>query len=122
MAARSLRVELSVPIGVIVVPQTSRERGAGRVACPNQSLQLPLLLWRPCCRAWRSAGVAEATEGAMAAATAMVAATVITVAAISMGEATTAFAVRISAARATCAVGPPFPVRHRSKARAAARR
>ena len=62
--------------------------------------------------------VAEATEEGMVAA--MVA--VIMVAAISMGEATTAFAAHISVAGATCAVRPPFPVRLRSKARAAARR
>src|SRR6266404_6689258 len=105
MAARSLRVELSVPIGVIVVPQTSRERGAGRVPCPNQPLELPFLFWRPCCRAWRSARVAEVMEEGMAAAMVMVAAMVIMVADISMVEATTAFAVRISVAGATCAVG-----------------
>jgi hypothetical protein len=60
--------------------------------------------------------MAAATEEGMAAAM------VIMVAAISMVEATTAFAVRISVAGATCAAGPPFPVRPRFKARAVAMR
>jgi hypothetical protein len=60
--------------------------------------------------------MAAATEEGMAAAM------VIMVAAISMVAATTAFAVRISVAGATCAAGPPFPVRLRFKARAAATR
>jgi len=50
-----------------------------------------------------------ATEEGMAAAMVMVAAT-------------TVCAVRISVAGATCAAGPPFPVRLRCKARAAAMR
>src|SRR5258705_4333525 len=58
----------------------------------------------------------------MAAAMVMVADMVIMVWAISMVAATTACAVRISVAGATCAAGPPFPVRPRFKARAAATR
>jgi len=50
------------------------------------------------------------------------AAAMVMVAAISMVAATTASAVRISVAGATCAAGPPFPVRLRFKARAAATR
>jgi hypothetical protein len=61
-------------------------------------------------------GMAEATGEGMAEAM------VIMVAAISMVAATTACAVRISVAGTTCAAGPPFPVRLRFKARAAARR